>query len=198
LSELEGVQVAAARVDESSEIPLAAHMRLQFVATQQSRRWIVVFLVQLAGPIVQFLEMPRFDGDVDMVCVVVAIDGVFADQGLGEIQRLDGQVEQMPCVIPANFRGQCLLTRGKAKNGLSAAAPGSSVPDGTCLEQGDAVAAFRQVQCRRAARDAAAQYHHVRAVFAAQCLAMGPRTVGDKGCRGGYGGRVVRGGGWIG
>ncbi len=38
LSILEGVQVAAARVDQPSEIAFAAYMRLQFIAIQQTRR----------------------------------------------------------------------------------------------------------------------------------------------------------------
>ena len=43
--------------------------------------------------------MSRLDGDVNVVRVVVAIDGVLADQGAYEIQRLDGQIEQAPGVV---------------------------------------------------------------------------------------------------
>ena len=98
------MQVAAARVEEPSEIALAAHMRLQFVAIEQLRRPIAIVFVQFARPIIQFLHMPRLDRDVDMVGAVVAIDGVLADQRLGQIQGLDGQVEQTPRVIAADLR----------------------------------------------------------------------------------------------
>ena len=37
LSELERVQMAAARIEESAEITIAAHVRRQFVAVQQPR-----------------------------------------------------------------------------------------------------------------------------------------------------------------
>jgi len=72
--------VAAARVDESSKVALAAYMRLQLIAIQQSRGRVVAVLVQFARPLFQFLEVPRLDRDVNMVCVVVAIDRVLADQ----------------------------------------------------------------------------------------------------------------------
>ncbi len=74
--ELERVQVAAARVDESSEVAFAADMRLQFVAIQQAHARVVAFLVQFASPVVQFFEMPRFDRDMNVAWAVVTVDGV--------------------------------------------------------------------------------------------------------------------------
>ena len=153
--------MAAARVDESSKITCAAYMRLQFVAVQQPRRAVAVFLVQLARPIVEFLQVPRLDGDVDMIRAIVAIDGVLADQRLGKIQRLDGQVEQAACVVAADLGDERLLTRRQAENGLPAAAAGGPVADDVGLEQGDPVATFRQMQCRRTAGDAAAEHRHI-------------------------------------
>src|SRR5258708_26977593 len=115
-SELERVEVAAARVDQPSEIATAPYMRLQFVAIQQARGGVAVLLVQFTSPVGQLIEMPRFDGDVNMVGVVVAIDGVLGDQRLREIQGLDGQIEQTSSIVAADFGSQRLLTRGEAKN----------------------------------------------------------------------------------
>src|SRR6202044_992115 len=53
------------------------------------------------------------------------------------------------------------------------------------------------MQCSRAARDTAAEHHHVHAVLAAQRLAMRPRPLDGEGRRGGDGGCVVGRGGWI-
>ena len=162
-SEFEGVQVAAARVDQPSEVAAAPHVRLQFVAIQQAHRGVIIFLAQFMCPIVQFPKMARFDRDVNMVRVVVAIDGVLVDQRLREIQGLDRQIEQAPCIVAADFGGQRLLTHGEAKNGLSAASARGSITDGVRLEQGDTVAASGQVQRGRAAGDAAAEDRHIGA-----------------------------------
>src|SRR5258707_13386744 len=67
LSELERMQVAAARVDQPSEIAAAPYMRLQFVAIQQAGGWGVVLFVQFTGPIRQPLEMPRRERKLNVV-----------------------------------------------------------------------------------------------------------------------------------
>src|SRR5258708_39589591 len=92
LSELEGVQVAAARVDQSSEIAAALYMSLQLAAVQELHGRVAVLFMQFTSPIGQLLKMPRFDGNVNMVGVVVALDGVLFDQLLREIRGLDGQI----------------------------------------------------------------------------------------------------------
>jgi hypothetical protein len=87
--------------------------------------------------------MARFDGDVNMVGVVLAVDAVLGDQGLREVQRFDGQTEQAPRVVVADFGRQRLLSHGEAENGLPAAAARGAVTHGVRFEQGDAVAALR-------------------------------------------------------
>ena len=87
--------------------------------------------------------MTRFDGDVNMVGVVLAVDAVLGDQGLREVQRFDGQIEQAARVGVADFGRQRLLSHGEAENGLPAAAARGAVTDGVRFEQGDAVAALR-------------------------------------------------------
>ena len=124
--------------------------------------------------------MTRFDGDVHMVGVVIAVDGVLGDQGLRQVQRLDGQIKQAARVGVADFGRQRLLSHGQAENGLAAAAARGAVTDGVRFEQGDAVAALRQVQCSRAAGDTAAQHHHIGAMLAAQRFAMCARVARRK------------------
>ena len=187
LRELERVQMAAARIDEPAEIALAAHVRLQFIAIQQLHRGVAVVFVQLAGPILQFRDMPRLDGDVHMIGVIVAVDAVLGDQRLREIQRLDGQIEQPARVVAADLGGERLLTRGQAENRLAAAAARGAVADDVRLQQSHTVAALRQMQCSRAAGNAAAEDHHVHAVLAAQRLALRPRAARGEGRRGGGG-----------
>jgi hypothetical protein len=155
-------------------------------------------VVQFTRPFLELLNMPRLDGDVNVIGMIIAIDGVLVDQRLGEIQCLDGQIEQAPCVIAADFGGQRLLTRGEAKNGLPAAAARGSEPHGARLEQGDPIAALRQVQRSRAPGDAAAQDHHVGSNGAAQRFAVGLGAAGVEARRGAGRGRVVGGGGWVG
>ena len=198
LGELERVQVAAARVDEPSEVMIAADVPLQLLAVQQPCRAVVIILVQFTHPNVQFLQMSRLDGDVDMVGVILAIDGVLADQRLREIQGFDGQVEQAPCVIAADLGHEAFLTRRKAEDGLPSAAPGGSIADDMRLEQGDPVAALRQMQCSRAAGDAAAEHRHIDPMLAAQRFSVRLRAARRQGRGGGDGRGVVGGSGWVG
>src|SRR5271168_4433241 len=97
--------------------------------------------------------MAVLEGYMHMVGAVVALDTVIANQRLSEIQRLDGKVEQAPCVIAANLPLEQLLTRGETENGLPPAASGCAVAREVCLEQRDPITAFCQMQRRRAAGD---------------------------------------------
>ena len=173
-------------------------MRLQFFAVQQAHGWVVVLLVQFADPVGEFLNLPRFDGDMNVVRVVVAIDGVLADQRLSEIQGLDGQIEQAPRIVAADVGGERLLARGQPKNSLSAAASRGPVADGACLEQGHAIAPLREMQCSRATRNAAAEHGYIGLERAAQRLALGPGALAAQGCGGGGRGGVVGRGGRMG
>jgi hypothetical protein len=142
--------------------------------------------------------MPGFDGDVDVVRPIVAIDGVLGNQRAGQIERFDRQIEQTPRVGAADGGRKGALTRGQAEDRLSTAAPRGSVAHGARLEQGDAVAALRQVQCSRTPGNAAAEHDDVHPMFAAKRFAMCPCDRGGQRRRGRSGGRVVRLGGWIG
>jgi hypothetical protein len=192
------MQMAAARVDEPSEVMIAANVLLQLLAVQQPCRAVTIILVQFTRPIVQFLQMPRLDGDVDMVGVILAIDGVLANQRLREIQGLDGQFEQALCVIAADLGDETFLTRCQAEDGLPSAAPGGSIADGVRLEQGDPVATLRQMQCSRAAGDAPAEHRHIDPMFATQGLAVRPRAAARRGRGAGDGRGVVGRGGGVG
>jgi len=86
------------------------------------------------------------------------------------------------------------LTRGKSENNLAAAAPGSPVTHEARLEQGDAVAAFRQMQCGGTPGNAAAEHCDVRFDGPAQRLAVSARAAGRRDRDGG----IIRTGGWIG
>src|SRR5271165_489721 len=149
--------MAAARVDEPSEIALAAHMRLQLVAVQAAGRCIAVVLMELTRPGIQFAQMARLGGDMNMAGVVVAIDLVLADQSLREIQRLDGQIEQAARVRAPHLSGERLLTCGEPKDGLPAAAARGSIAHGMRLQQDDSKPPARQMKRGRAARDAPAE-----------------------------------------
>ena len=47
--------------------------------------------------------MPGLDRHVDVIRLIVAVDGVLGDQRLGEVQRLDRHIEQAPGVIATPF-----------------------------------------------------------------------------------------------
>src|SRR5580693_3196126 len=96
-----------------------------------------------------------------MIGMVIATDGMLADQGLSQLQRLDREVEQTPSVFSAHFALELLLTDGQPKNRLTAAAPRSAIADGSRLEQGNLVASLRQMQRGRTAGDAAAEHRHI-------------------------------------
>ena len=160
--------MAAARIDESAEIALAAHVGLQRLAIEQARRLVAVVMVQFMDPLRQFAKMPRFGRDVHVIRAVVAIDAVVADQGLGQIERFDRQIEQAARILGADLGGQRLLARRQAEDGLPAAAAGSAVADEARLEQRHPIAALGQVQRGRAAGYAAADDADVGAPFALQ------------------------------
>jgi hypothetical protein len=134
---------------------------------------------------------------VNMVGVVVAVDGVLGDQRLREIQGLDGQIEQAPSIVAADRGGQRRLTRGEAEDRLSAAPARGSVTDDARLEQGDLKPALRQVQRCGAAGDTAPEDHHVGPNGAAQCFAMGRRAFIGELRRGCGGSSVIGVGGWV-
>ena len=169
---------------------LAAHVALQLVAIQQPHRCVAVIFVQFPGPLLEFPHVAGFDGDVHLIGPVVAIDGVFPDQGLRQVQRLDRQVKQTPRVLPAHLALELLLADRQAKNRLTAAAARSAVADAPCLEQGHFVAALRQMQRGRTAGDAAAEHRHIARDLAAQALTRRPGIV--QGVVGGGGGKDRR------
>src|ERR1700722_18359438 len=135
----------AARVEESAQVPLAAHVSLQLVAIQQSNRRVAVVFVQLPCPLIEFPQVARLHCDVHMIWTVVALDGVLLDQGLSQVQRLDRQVEQTPGVFSPDFALELLLTDRQAKNRLTAAAARSAIADTSGFEQSHFVAAFCQM-----------------------------------------------------
>ena len=98
-SELEGMQVTAARVEKPAEIPAAAHMGLQLVPIEQAHRFVGVLAAQLVEPLGKLVEMPRLGGDMDVVGAVVALDAMLFDERAVEIERFDRQVEQPPCIL---------------------------------------------------------------------------------------------------
>ena len=105
---LEGVQVSAARVDQTAEIALAAHVRLQLVAIEEAHRSVAVLIVQFASPVAKLPYMPRLDRDVHVIGPVVAVDRVLANQGLRHIERFDRQIEQAARVGRAHLRDERL------------------------------------------------------------------------------------------
>jgi len=85
--------VSAARVEQSAQIPLAAHVALELVAIQQLHRRVAIVFAQFPRPLLKFPHVTWFHGDVQLIRAVVAIDGVFLDQGLRQVQCLDRQIE---------------------------------------------------------------------------------------------------------
>ncbi len=180
--------MAAARIDEPAEIALAAHVGLQLLAIEQSRRCVVVVMVQLLDPLRQFPNMPRFGRDVNVIRTVVAIDAVVADQGLGQIERFDRQIEQAARIRGADLGRQRLLARRQAEDGLPAAAAGSAVADEARLEQRHPVAALGQVKRGRAAGNSSADDTDVGAPLAQQRFAARARHFRARGGVVGLGG----------
>ena len=121
--------------------------------------------------------MARLYRDVHVIGTVVAVDGMVADQGLSQIQRLDRKIKQTTSVVAAHFALELLLACRQAKNRLAAAAARGAVTDGASFEQRDLVAALRQMQCRGAAGDTAAEHRDVGTDFPAQGLARRPGVV---------------------
>ena len=135
--------------------------------------------------------MPRFDRDMHVIGAVVAVDAVLANQGLRQIECLDGQIEQAPRVERADLGGERLLARRQAEDGLPAAAPGGAVTDEASLQQCHPIAAFREVQRRRAAGDAAAEDGHVGLELALERLARELACAVHRGGVIGGGGRII-------
>ncbi len=163
--------MSAARVDQACKIAIAANMVLEFFAIQHARGWVGVFLVQFPGPFIQFLYLARFQRDMHMIGLILAIDGVVADQRLGEVQSLDGKVEQTACIIAPDVGDEALLACGETENRLAAAAPGSTVADEMRLQQGDPEAPLGQMQRRRTTGNSAAEHGDIDADVAAQRVA---------------------------
>jgi len=92
--------------------------------------------------LLKLLHVARFHGDMHMIGVVVAIDGVVAHQRLSQIQRLDREGEQSLGVIPAYLGDELLLTHRQPKYGLAAAAARRPVGHLTCFQQSHLVAAL--------------------------------------------------------
>ncbi len=141
--------------------------------------------------------MPALDRDMNVIGAVIAFDAVFGDQLLRQVEGLDRHVEQSPGVVESDLRGERLLAGGDPEDGLAAAAAGRTVADAACLEQGDSIAAPRQVQRSRAARDAAADHGDIGLDISAQGLPVQTRLLRRQRRGGGGGGGVVRIGGRV-
>src|SRR5579859_5237048 len=142
LGVLEGVQVSAAAVEQPCKISVAVHMGVSFLAIQHACRLVGIFIAELVGPLAKFLHVAGFQSDVHMVGVIVAIDGVFANQRLREIQCLDREVEQSMCIGSSHLHAELLLARRQSENGLAAAAARGSIAHAPSLEQRDSVASL--------------------------------------------------------
>ena len=188
--------MSAARVDEPGKIAIAAYMVLEFVAIQHARGWVGVLLVQFPGPFFQFPYLARFQRDMHMIGLILAIDRVFAHQRLCEVQSLDGKVKQAPCIIATDVGDEAFLACGQTENRLAAAAAGGTIADKMRLQQGDRKPSLCQMQRRRTTGNAAAEHGYIDADVAAQRVARTfsgkPRGcgAGNRGCVVGRGGRI--------
>jgi hypothetical protein len=160
--ELQRVQVPAARIQQAAEIAFAFHVRLQSVAVEQAHRLVTVLLTELLEPLGEFGYMPRLGGHLDMIGAIVALDAVFSNERLIEIQRLDRHLEQPFCILSSDLGHERLLAGREPENRLAAAAARRAIADGIRLEQSDLEPALRQVQGCRAPGESAADDSDVR------------------------------------
>ena len=127
--------MSAARIDQSAQVALAAHVRLQLGAIEQAHRLVAVLIVQFLIPVAKFLKMPRFGGDVHVIGPVVAVDRMLANQCSSDIERFDRQLEQAARVGRAYLRGEGFLAHREAEDSLSAAASRCAVADEARFQQ---------------------------------------------------------------
>ena len=125
--------------------------------------------------------MPRLGRDVHVIRPVVALDAVIADQRARQLERLHGHVEQAPRIRAPDLGDEGLLSDGQAENELPTAAARGPIAHAVRLEQRDVIAALREMQGGRAARNACADDRDVDPALPRQRRTGRARRLGTRG-----------------
>ena len=170
------MKVAALAVIQRADVTICRQHRADLIARHVTHTSILVLTAQLfeLGPEVRVVTL--FDGRQHLAVGPVAINPVLRDQFANQRQRLDRHVPQDARGVGTDQPFDLGLRRSETIDRLAAAAARRTPPNTMLLEEHDAIAAFCQVQRRRAPGDAPTHHAYIAVHGSGQCRAFGRRV----------------------
>src|SRR5688500_194948 len=156
------MQVARAGIEEACDVTLAGDPLANFFPLHEAQLVVAVVAFLLALPFEQLLALARLDADVHVSPDEVAVDAVLLDQFARQFDALDAEVPETLRIRRAELCGELRHAAGPARDELAARASRGSVANALGFEQHDLVAAPREMERGRAARQARADDANVR------------------------------------